>query len=81
MTSQPGKQTNTHIAQYLTKGNQIMKFGWLRKYKKRRFFFKHHAENEAGRHAADLFLFFKKVKEVKASGQQVSFNIFRQPST
>ena len=33
------------------------------------FFFKNHAENEAGRLVLDLFLFFKKAfYEVKASG-------------
>ena len=42
------------------------------------FFFKSHAENEAGRLVPQHFLFFKKVLyEVKASGQQFSFNIFR----
>ena len=41
-----------------------------------------YAENEAGRLVRDLFLFFKKAQdEVKASGMQFSFNIFRQPST
>ena len=35
------------------------------------------AENEAGRLVPDLFLFFKKtLYTVKASGQQLSFNIF-----
>ena len=42
------------------------------------FYFKNHAENEAGRLVPDLFLFFKKaLYEVKASGLQLSFNIFR----
>ena len=42
------------------------------------FFFKHHVENEAGRLVSDLFLFFKKALfQVKASGLQLSFNIFR----
>ena len=41
-----------------------------------------YAENEAGRLVRDLFLFLKKAQdEVKASGMQFSFNIFRQPST
>ena len=40
------------------------------------FFFKFHAENEAGRLVPDLFLFFKKaLYEVKASGLQLHFNI------
>ena len=44
--------------------------------------FKNHAENAAGRLVSDLFLFFKKaLYEVKANGLQLSFNIFRQPST
>ena len=39
-------------------------------------FFKNHAENKAGKLVPDLFLFFKKaLYEVKASGQQLSFNI------
>ena len=37
-----------------------------------------HAENEAGRIVPDLFLFSKNaLYEVKANGQQLSFNIFR----
>ena len=41
-------------------------------------FFKDYAENEAGRLLPDLFLFFKKAYcEVKASGLQLAFNIFR----
>ena len=46
-----------------------MKFTQLIKYILRNIFVKNHAENEAGRLVADLFLFFKKVLyEVKASG-------------
>ena len=42
------------------------------------FFFKNHAENDTGRLVPDLFRFFKKtLYEVKASGLQLSFNIFR----
>ena len=42
------------------------------------FFYKNHAENEAGRIVSDLFLLFKKAFcEVKASGLQLSFDIFR----
>ena len=38
-----------------------MKFGQLIEYNKNKyFFFKIHAENEAGRLVPDLFLFFKK---------------------
>ena len=40
------------------------------------FFFKNHAENEAGRLAPDLFLLFNKaLHEAKASGLQLSFTI------
>ena len=45
-------------------------------------FFKNHAENEAGRLVPDFSSFFKKaLYEVKASGSQLSFNIFQQHST
>ena len=41
------------------------------------FFFKNNAENEVGRLVPDLILLFKKaLYEVKASGLQLSFNIF-----
>ena len=44
-----------------SKGNQTMKFGQLIGYKKiNLFFFKNHAENEAGRLVPDLVLFLKK---------------------
>ena len=42
------------------------------------FFLKNPTENEAGKLVSDLFLFFKKyIYELKTSGLQVSFNIFR----
>ena len=42
------------------------------------FFFKIHAENEAGKLVPDLFLFFKKALfEIKANGLQLSFNIIQ----
>ena len=42
------------------------------------FFFKNYGENEAVRLVPDLFLFFEKAQyEVKASGLQLSFDIFR----
>ena len=43
------------------------------------FFFKNHAENEAGWLVPDLFLLFKRAlyEGKKASGLQVSFSIFR----
>ena len=41
------------------------------------FFFKNHAENEAGRLVPDHFMFFKKtLHEVKTSGLHLGFNIF-----
>ena len=41
------------------------------------FFFKNHAENEAERLVPDFFLLFNKaLHQVKASGLQLSFNIF-----
>ena len=40
------------------------------------FFFKNHAENEAGTPVSDLFFEKKSLCRVKASGQHVSFNIF-----
>ena len=55
-----------------------MKFGQFIKYIAREiFFFKKHAENEAGKRVPDPLLFFKKVLyEVKASCWLLSFNIF-----
>ena len=55
-------------------GSQTMKFSIIRE----TFFFKTHAENEIERLVSDLFSFSKKaLYEVKASGLQLSFNIFR----
>ena len=46
------------------------------------FFSKNHAKNEAGRLVPGLSLFLNKaLHELKASGPQLSFNIFRQSST
>ena len=58
-----------------------MKFGQL--IARQIFFFKDHTENDAGRLAPDLFLFFlkKALYKTKASGLQLNFNTFRQPST
>ena len=54
-----------------------MKFGQVIEYNKKNIFFKHHAENKAGRLVPELFLFFKIVlREVKASGLHLSFNLF-----
>ena len=81
MTSQAGLETIAiHILPNISqsKGNQTMKFGQLIQYNKRNIFFKNYAENEEGRLVPDLFLFFEKVSyEVKASGLQLSFDIFR----
>ena len=61
-----------------SKSNQTRKLGQLKEEKRAIFFFKNHAENEAGTMVPDLFLFFKEaLHEVKASGLQLSFNIFR----
>ena len=62
MTSQAEKQTITiHILHTISKSksNHTMKFGDLREYKAKKFFFKNHAENEAERLVPDLLLFFK----------------------
>ena len=41
------------------------------------FFFENYAENEAGKLVSDLFLFLgKTLNGVKASGLELSFNIF-----
>ena len=73
------KNCNTHIAQYLT--NQTMKFGQLIEYPKINILFKNYTENEAGKLVPDRFLFFQKaLYQVKASGLQLDFSIFRQPS-
>ena len=46
------------------------------------FFFKKLAENETGRLVPDLFLFFQKaLYKIKASSQQIRFNIFWKTST
>ena len=58
-----------------------MKFGQLIEHPKRNIFFKTYAENEAQELVPDRFLFFKKaLHQVKASGLQLDFTIFRQPS-
>ena len=44
------------------------------------FFFKTHTENETGRLVPDFFLILKKAfYKAKASGVQLSFNIFDSP--
>ena len=65
MTSHLGKQTIIiHILHSISrgKGNQTIKLDQAMEYNNREiFFFKNHAENEAGRQVSDLFLFFKKL--------------------
>ena len=54
-----------------------MKFGQLIEYNQRNIFVQNHAQNEAGRLVPDLFLFIiKALYQLKASGLQLSFNIF-----
>ena len=66
----------------ISQSKSKMKFGQSVEYKRENFFFKHHAENKAGRLVPDHFLPFKKVLfEVKVCGLQLSFKIFRGPST
>ena len=81
MTSQPGLQTiPIHILPNTSQsiGNQTMKFGQLKEHNNRNIFFQNYVENEAEWLVPDHFLFFKKAwYEMKASGLQLSFNIFR----
>ena len=76
MTSQPDQKTFTiHILPNisLSNGNQAMEFGLV--------ISKYHAENETRKLVPNLFLFFKKaLYEIKASGLELSFIIFRQLS-
>ena len=86
MRSQLGQQTiTTHVLPNIprSKGNKKMKFDQLIKYSKnKKLFFKNYAENEEGILVPDFFLFFiKTIYEVKTSGLQVIFNIFRQPTS
>ena len=56
-----------------------MKFGQLIEYKqKKNFSFQNHAQNEAGKLVASLFLYLNKaLDEVKANRLQLTFNIFK----
>ena len=53
------------------------------RFKNKIFFLKNHTKNEAGRRVPGLFFYYKKcyIYEVKASGLQLSFNIFWKTST
>ena len=55
-----------------------MKFVQLIEYnQKKKFFFKHHAENEAEKTVPVLFfLFIKALHEGKETGHHLSFNVF-----
>ena len=83
--SQPGKKTIAiHIFSNISqsKDNQILKFGQLIKYNKRNIFLRHSYRNLGRKTSSKHFLFFKEaLYEVKASDLQLSFDIFRQPST
>ena len=55
-----------------------MKFGQLIEHNKRNIFFKNYAENEEGRLVPDLAVLFRKALcALKASGLQLSFNIYQ----
>ena len=55
-----------------------MKLGELIEYNTIKIFLKNYMENEAGRLVPDLFLFYEKsLYDVKASGLQLSVNIFQ----
>ena len=59
------------------KGTQTLTLGQLIEHNKKIFFSKNHSENEARRLVPNLILFFEKaLNEGKASGLQLSFNIF-----
>ena len=63
------------------KKNQTIKFGQLIEYPREIIFFKNYAENDAWKLVPDRFLFFQKsLHQVKASGLQLDFLIFRYPS-
>ena len=58
ITSQPGQRLERTLPNISrSKGNQTMKLGQLIEYNKRNIFLQNHAENEAGRLVADLFIF------------------------
>ena len=61
VTSWFSNNSDTHIAQYLTKKKATSNEIWSINRTREIFFFKSYAENEAGRLVPDLFLFFKKL--------------------
>ena len=55
-----------------------MKLGQLIECNNKKIFVKNYAENEEWRLVPDFFVFFKNAEhEIKATGMQLSFNIFR----
>ena len=52
-----------------------MKFGQAKEHNKRKFFFKNHWKNEAGRLVPNFF-YAKALCEVKANGLQLNVNYF-----
>ena len=53
-----------------------MKFGYLIEYNKRNIFLEKSCRNEAKRLVLGVFLFFKRLYEMKASDLQLSFSTF-----
>ena len=61
-----------------SKGNQLMTIDQFIEHNKRNIFLEIHEQNEADRLVSDLFLIFKRILyELKASGCQLIFHIFR----
>ena len=56
-----------------------MKFGHLIEYNIRKYFFKSDGNNEEGKVAPDLFLFFKKASQPKERDQHLSCNAHFRP--
>ena len=79
MTSKPGQRTiSVHILHNISqnKGNQTMELGQLIEYNKRNIFLQ--KSHRKWRLVPNLFSFFEKALfELKASGLQRGFNIFR----
>ena len=65
-----------------SKGNQLMAIDQFIEHNKRNIFLEIHEQNEADRLVSDLFLIFKRILyQLKASGCQLIFHIFRQSSS
>ena len=80
MMSQPDQQTiETHILPNISrsKGKQVMKFGQAMEDNKRNIFLQISCRKWVKETSSrPLFVFKKALNEVKASGLQLSFNIF-----